>query len=586
MRDVHGATAPAGGFWQWAGGSAIEAVRLRRVVLWWALIVLAWSVLRYLREVAGAQLSMTLVYYIREAVYDKVQRVGFAFHDKISTGQLINRSLTDLNNIRGFLQTALLTSLDIVLVVGGYMALLVTRSPWLAMLSLVPLPFWTMYVVRFGRRIQPLNKLVFEAEDKSVQVLTENIAGVHVVKAFATERLEIGKYGQACDALYDRVMKRIRLWASFQPIIGGIGRASHLSLFLLVAVLMIKGRLNVGDFLILGTAMGAILGRLQGVAGISDQYQNAIVSARRLYEILAAPQTVPEQAAAPALPDGPGSVRFEHVSFGYDPTKPVLHDISFAVPGGSTVAIVGPTGSGKSTLVSLIARFYEPQAGRILMDDVDIREVALESLRTQVAFVFQETYLFSESVSGNIAYGKPHIRGGEVEAASRLAQAHEFIEELPKGYESMLGERGSSLSGGQRQRLAIARAIMQDPRILVLDDATAAVDPQTEDLIRRGMRFVLRDRTTFLIAHRISTVKRADLVLVLEHGRITQSGTHDQLMAQPGHYRQIAEAQLYGDVETEEEPPSHMKRMRDEKEVAAAEASSVQKARQVEVAQE
>jgi ABC-type multidrug transport system fused ATPase/permease subunit len=314
------------------------------------------------------------------------------------------------------------------------------------------------------------------------------------------------------------------------------------------------------------------------VGTINEQYQNAVVSSRRLHEVLTACATVPEMPDAKPLPAGPGAVRFENVSFGYDPAKPVLHDVGFDVRGGSIVAVVGPTGAGKSTMVNLVARFYDPQRGRVLIDGIDVRDVTLSSLRTQVAFVFQETYLFSDTVAGNIAYGRPGISPGDVEAAARLAQAHEFIDTLSRGYDTMLGERGSSLSGGQRQRLAIARAILTNPRVLILDDATAAVDPETEDLIRRGMRMVMHGRTTFVIAHRISTVKRADLVLVVEHGRITQSGTHEQLMAEDGHYRDIAAVQLYGDDgdgRTQDgDSPSHMKRIRDQLQFAAAAAAA------------
>lgn len=581
IKTLHVSHSTTQTFWRWFISADAEPSQLRYLIGSLAIVVIALAILRYLREVASIKLSMTLVYYIREAVYDKLQRVGIAFHDSISTGQLINRALSDLQNVRAFVQTAVLTSLDIVLVVGGYMILLLTRSPWLAAVSLVPLPFWTVYILRFGQKVQPASKAVMESEDKSINVITENIAGVHVVKAFATEKQEISKYAGACDRFHTRVMARIRLYANFTPVIRTIGSASHLSLFLLVAVLMIKGKLNVGDFLILGSAMGTILARLQQVSVISDQYQNAIVSARRLYEVLDAPPTVPENSDAWALPEGAGSVKFEHVSFGYTPGNPVLHDVCFEIKGGSVAAIVGPTGSGKTTLVNLVARFYDPQQGRILVDGVDIREVTLNSLRPQVAFVFQETYLFSATVADNIAYGKPHVTDGEIEAASRLAQAHEFIEQLPKGYDTMLDERGASLSGGQRQRLAIARAIVQDPRILVLDDATASVDPETDDLIHRAMRFVMKDRTTFLIAHRISTVKRADIVLVIEDGRITQLGTHKQLMEQDGHYRHIAAAQLYGDEgekDAEGDSVSHMRRMYDTRKLAVVAAAGKQKA--------
>ena len=261
-----------------------------------------------------------------------------------------------------------------------------------------------------------------------------------------------------------------------------------------------------------------------------------------------------------------------------------MKDVSFEARPGSVVAIVGPTGSGKTTLINLLARFYDPQSGAITVDGMDVRDTDLGSLRTQIAFVFQETYLFSDTVAANIAYGRPNITRGEIEAAARLSQAHEFIEQMPKQYDSMLGERGASLSGGQRQRLAIARAIVSNPRILVLDDATAAIDPETEDLIRRAMRFVMYGRTTFIIAHRISTVKRADQVVVLEEGRVSQVGTHEQLMNEEGHYREIAVVQLYGDdgeaddavapVVPKEENPSHMKRVSDGKAVTAAAAAA------------
>jgi ABC-type multidrug transport system fused ATPase/permease subunit len=322
------------------------------------------------------------------------------------------------------------------------------------------------------------------------------------------------------------------------------------------------------------------LSRLQGVANINEQYQNAVVSARRLYEVLMAPSTVPEKADARAIPNGPGSVAFENVSFGYYPDKPVLHDISFHARGGSVVAVVGPTGAGKTTLVNLIARFYDPQRGRVLLDGLDVRDATLASLRTQVSFVFQETYLFSDTVSANIAYGRPGISDGEIEAAARLAQAHEFISTMPNGYRTILRERGADLSGGQKQRLAIARAIVTNPRVLILDDATAAIDPASEDLIRRAMNFVMSGRTTFVIAHRVSTVKRADLVLVLEHGRIAQMGTHDELMQQEGHYRDIAMVQLYADDDRPDLPsakksehPSHMKRVQNPLELAATTAA-------------
>ncbi|MGQ9651310.1 MAG: ABC transporter ATP-binding protein [Phycisphaerae bacterium] len=564
IKTIHLSETRLVGLWEWLSGNYAEAAGLRHVVLTLAAFTVTVGVLGFLRETTNARLSMHMVFHIREAVYDKLQRAGFGFHDAISTGELINRSLSDLQNVRSFINSAVLLTLEIVLIVGGYIILLLSRSPWVAALALAPLPVWTVYIMRFSRRAQPALKAAMESGDRNISILAENIAGVHVVKAFATEPHEIAKYAANCDDFFRKVMYRIRLFANFLPVMRSIATASHLSLFLAAGILIILGRLSAGDILMLGAAMHAILVRLQQVSVINDQYQSAVVSGRRLFEILSARSSVTEKPDARPLPPGPGSVRFEHVTFGYDPESPVLHDVTFDVPGGSVIAIIGPTGSGKTTLVSLIARFYDPQQGRVLIDGMDVRHATLDSLRQQVAYVFQETYLFSDTVEANIAYGRPELTGAHTEVAARLAQAHEFVEELPKGYGTMLGERGTTLSGGQRQRLAIARALLAEPRILVLDDATASVDPETENDIHRAIRLMMRDRTIFLIAHRISTIRTADLVVVIENGRVVQLGTHDELLAQEGHYRQIVNGQMYGDLRADDaEAPSHMKRMQE-----------------------
>jgi ATP-binding cassette subfamily B protein len=392
--------------------------------------------------------------------------------------------------------------------------------------------------------MRPAQEAVMRVGDRNISMIAENVSGVHVVKAFATEADEIRRYGKNCDRFLKRVLDRIRMYANYIPVIRGISMASHLALFFLAGALIIKRVLQPGDILMLGSAMGAILGRLQQVATITEQYQNAIVSGRRLYEVLHAPATVELRPSAQPLPPGRGAVRFEHVTFGYHPTRPVLHDLSFDVAAGQVVALVGPTGAGKTTLVQLLARFYDPQVGRILIDGIDIRDVTLDSLRAQIAFVFQETYLFSDTVAANIAYGRPGVARGTIEEAAQMAQAAEFVDTLPKGYQTILGERGATLSGGQRQRLAIARALAAGPRILILDDATASVDPETEELIHDAMRTVMKELTVFVIAHRLNTVRTADVVLVLEHGRLTQMGTHNELLAADGHYREIAAVQL------------------------------------------
>jgi ATP-binding cassette subfamily B protein len=558
----------------WLGGESAEAAGLEHAIVLLAGLTLAVAILTYLREVADTKLSMHKVFYIREAVYDKLQRVGVGFHDRLSTGELINRALSDLQNVRGFISSSVLLAMEILLIVGGYIVLLLTRAPSAALIALVPLPLWLWYTARFSRRLRPAQEAVMDAADTNVSLITENIAGVHVVRAFATEAYEIEKYNRHCDEFFGKVKSRIRAYASFSPVIRGISMSAHLLLFLLAGILMVKRVLAPGDILLLGSAMAAILSRLQQVASINEQYQNALVSARRLREVLAAEPATVEPSDARPLPPGRGAVRFEGVTFGYDPSRPVLHEITFEVPAGKMAAIVGPTGSGKTTLVQLLGRLYEPQRGRIRIDGIDIREISLESLRSQVAIVAQEAFLFSDSIEANIAYARPHVRTEEIEAVSRLAQSHEFVDSLPQGYGAILGERGATLSGGQRQRLAIARAFFANPRILILDDATAAVDPETEELVFGGVRFVMRDRTTFVISNRLKTVRRADIVIVLDKGRVAQMGTHDQLMRDDGHYREIAAAQLHADEYFDAGPPSHLDRAVEEREVRAAKAAA------------
>lgn len=533
------------------------------MILGLGILVLLSGLVRFGREYINTKFSMDMVYHMRAGIYDRLQRVGFGFHDEHSSGALINRAFSDLQNVRAFLQVGLILSSEIVVFVIGSFLLLLHRNAWIALLALLPVPFWTWYILRFSKKIQAAQMEQMKAGDAVVTVVTENVSGVHVVKAFATEQTEINKYSTKAESYFDRIMDATKLWRNFVPIIRGTATASQLILLAAGAVFVARtyqwpdgtaGKVAAGDLLVFGMALGQILSRLQQINQITEQYQKAIVSARRFYEVLDAPPTVPEENDAPALPPrGPvarGAVEFHFVTFGYDPERPVVHDISFDVPAGSIVALVGPTGSGKSTIVQLLARFYDPQKGRIFIDGLDIQKTALPSVRGEIGFVFQETFLFSDTVANNIRYGRPEATMTEVEAAARTAQAHEFITELPRGYDTMLGERGATLSGGQRQRLAIARAIVSNPRILVLDDALAAVDPETEHLISRALEHVMVDRTVFIIAHRLSTVKAADIVIVLENGRITQAGTHSELMQQQGHYRHIAEVQLaYQEVE-------------------------------------
>lgn len=527
-----------------AGPSAIDIQAVGMLLGLLAVATILLAAVNLLRSLANTKLSMDMVYFMRSEAYDKLQNVGFDFHDQHSTGQIINRALSDLHNIRFFMNLSLVSVVEIVGYVIGYNLLVAAINPWMGLAALLPVPFWLIYIHYFGRRMQPIQKSLMDTGDQMVNVYSEAVSGVQVVKAFATEQMEVEKYKAKTDQLFSQTMETVGMWANFVPTIRGIATGANLLLFFIGGLLAVRGVLFAGDIFVFGIAMGAILSRLQQINQISNQYQVAIVSARRFFEIIYAPPTITEKPHAPPLPAGGGEVEFRHVSFGYKPENPVLRDVSFRAAAGTMVALVGPTGAGKTTLTQLLARFYDPQQGEIFIDGADLRNVSLPGVRQTVGFVFQETFLFSDTVAANIRYANPGADDQQVQRAAALSQADEFIAQMPQGYQTILGERGTTLSGGQKQRIAIARAILANPRILILDDALAAIDPGTEMLIRQGLSELLRDRTLFVIAHRLSTVKAADMVLVIENGFITQRGTHEALLSEPGHYREIAQIQL------------------------------------------
>jgi ABC-type multidrug transport system fused ATPase/permease subunit len=547
--------------WDWLMQGEGVGADLRRALIWLALAKVIMSLLAWARELSRSWQSMSMVFHMRAAVYDRLQRVGFRFHDHYSTGQLINRAISDLQAVRNFITTAMYDTLVIIFSLAGYFAMLVYDGTWeIALAALIPLPLWIWAIRRYAVLAQPIYERQSVAADEMVRHLTENIAGVHVVRAFATEDLERHKFESACKTLKERLMEGVRLRVQMRPLIRGIAAASHIGLFIMAAVMVHRGKLEVGALVSFGAAMGIILARIEQVNAISDAYQHAVVSSARLFEILETPLSTPEKSDAEPLRPGGGAVRFNSVTFGYKPELPVVSNVSFSIPAGSVVALVGPTGAGKTTMAAMLARFYDPDLGRIEIDGQDIRDVTLQSVRDSVGYVFQETYLFSDTIARNIAYSDLNAPLEKIREAARIARAEEFIERLPEKYNSIIGEYGATLSGGQRQRLSIARAILHNPRILVLDDALASVDPETEALIRQGLDRIMVGRTVFMITSRISTARRANIILVIQNGRLVQRGSHEELMKQDGYYRQVASSQFAGsDVGTEQ---SHMDRMR------------------------
>src|SRR5256886_1980556 len=507
---------------------------------------------------------------IRTAIYDAIQRLAFRYHDKSNTGELISRSTTDVWRLQDFLFACLFLSFDIVVALSATAILIFATSAALGAVTLLTLVPTIALIALFASKLQPQWRKVHDLHGAMTTVIQENIAGVRVVKAFAKESAQVKKFRDRKDVFLGTLLGTVNYWAARVPFAQFIfGLALPLVLWT-GGRQVIRGPLAIGDLAKVVFYLMAIGHRVGMVGQFTNIIQNASASAERILEIIHEPQVIksgrrdlPALAPATTPPltrgsspslEGPGAgqgrperfgrVEFDQVSFKYYDGKASLTDLSFEAKPGQTIAIVGPTRSGKTTLVNLIPRFYDVSSGRVLLDGVDVRELKLEQLRRSVSVIFQETFLFNAIVAENIAYGRPDASRKEIEKCARAAQAHEFIMELEDGYDTVVGERGVTLSGGQKQRLAIARAFLMNPRILILDDATASVDSRTERLIQEAMRQLSAGRTTFVIAHRFSTVQHADLILVLKEGRVVERGTHDELIKRGGFYSEIFEQQI------------------------------------------
>ncbi|MGZ5331197.1 MAG: ABC transporter ATP-binding protein [Solirubrobacterales bacterium] len=531
-------------------GSAVDAIKQghRDDILPLVLALLGAGLLRLAltvgRRLIAGKVSLAVEYDLRQRFYEHLQRLELGFFDSQQTGQLMSRATVDLQSIRFFLGYGLIWVSQSALTILFVAAVMIVLDPLLALLALAPVPFLVATATRYSRRNRPAEQEVQQRVGELTAGAEESVSGIRIVKAFARERHMLNRFRTAVDRVFEQSMVSTRLQSFYTPLMGFLPNIGLAVVLLVGGNQVIQGDLSLGDF----TAFYAYLLLLSGPVrwlGMSlSMAQRAVASGNRMFEVLDREPEMASPPGAPPLPPGGGRVFVEGVTLRYAGGEPSLEGVSLEVEPGRTVALVGPTASGKTSLVGLLARLYDPSEGRVVIDGADIRDVDLASLRHEIAFVADDSFLFSDTVGGNIAYASPDASPDRIEEAARRAQAHGFISELPDGYETLVGERGLTLSGGQRQRIAIARALLAEPRILILDDATSSVDARTESEIKAGLREAMEGRTTFIVAHRLSTVSLADEIVVMDSGAVVDRGTHEELLERCSLYGEIAEKGL------------------------------------------
>ena len=488
--------------------------------------------------------SQGVAYDLRNAIHRKLASLSFSYHDRAQTGQLLSRAVQDVERVRFLDGRATLRLVDGTFLLASTAVVLLFMQPRLGLLVLLSLPLLVHRAIAFGRLIRPISRAIQDSLGVLTTRLEQNLRGARVVKAFAQEDPEIARFNEENAHWLDLSILSARIQAINAPLLTLISNIATVVIVWYGGTLVTRGQLTMGELVAFTAYVGQLANPIRMMGMLAPEVGNALASAERVFEILDARSEVSESPDATPLVAARGHVRFEGVSFAYFGRHRVLEDVSFEAAPGQVIALLGAAGSGKSTVINLIPRFYDPTAGRITVDGRDIRLVTLASLRDQIGIVLQETTLFAASIRENIAFGRPGASEEEIVEAARAAQAHNFIVATPEGYDTPVGERGVTLSGGQKQRIAIARALLKDPRILILDDATSSVDTQTEAAIQAALERLMEGRTSFVIAQRLSTVRRADLILVLERGRIVARGTHDHLLQTSGNYAEIYHRQL------------------------------------------
>ena len=518
-------------------------------------LALVRAFLNYLYQMSVAHLvHAEIVLHLREMVYDKLQRLSFRFFDANASGSIINRVTGDVNSLRLFIDGVMIQGAIMVLSLAVYLTYMLHLHVTLTLACLATTPILWGVSVFFSSKVKPAYRRNRELYDELVRSLAESVQGIQTVKGFGREETRRELFFESNQRF--RRQQRSIFWkvSLYSPTVGFLTQINMVVLLGYGGTLVFQGELALGTGLVVFAGLlQQFSGQVANIANIANRVQQSLIGARRVFEILDSPVEVSSKADAVHLPKARGAVRFDQVGFEYQEMDPTLKNIDFSVEPGQSVAIVGATGAGKSALVGLIPRFYDVTSGRLTIDSIDIRDFDLDDLRRNIGIVFQESFLFSNTVAANIAFGHPEATREQVEKAARVAAAHEFITELPKGYDTVLGESGATLSGGQRQRLAIARAVLLEPSILLLDDPTAAIDPETEHEILEAMQYAMEGRTTFIVAHRLSTLRRADKVVVLDRGAMVQTGRHEELMAQPGLYQRLARLQIVDDLRERDE---------------------------------
>jgi ABC-type multidrug transport system fused ATPase/permease subunit len=494
----------------------------------------------YIRHALGER----VIFDLRVRIYDHLQRLSLSFFEQTSTGELMSRVTNDVNALEQFVTHGVaLTALDL-LRLGGALAVLLVLDWRLALVALIPLPIVAGGLRWFNQRVRPIYRHVRDRLGDINARLQDNLSGMRVIQAFGQENAELTQFHATSERYYRERVEAIRAWSTFFPALRFVATLGGVLVLAFGARRAVDGQLSLGTLVAFLSYITSFYDPLRRLTEVDNVFQQAIAAGERIFELLDEESEIVDAPGAIALDEIAGDVVFDDVHFRYGDGDEVLHDVKFHMAPGEVVALVGPSGAGKTSIANLLCRFYDPIHGRILVDGYDLRRVQIESLRQHVAVVLQDTFLFNSTVRENLRYGKPEATEDEMVAAARAAYAHDFISQFPQGYDTEIGERGVKLSGGQKQRLALARAILADPRILILDEATSSVDAEAEYLIQQALDEVMRGRTSLVIAHRLSTIRNADKIIALEDGHIREVGDHHELLARGGLYSQLYQRQL------------------------------------------